>query len=224
MSYEKELLGFYVTGHPLDAYMDLFAARNYRTVASLGDLDDRAQFKVAGAIVQIDKKFTRKDGKPFAVVWIEDLTGTLEVVLWNEVYVQVSDALALGRVVEVKGTLDKRDDTVRATAQKVTVLARTKTNGAESEPVKGSSNAPDEAAVLLQFSSAATSDELRQVREILASSPGRRRVQLLFERPTGNSLRVDAGSDCRINLTDELEQKLSRWLVTNKAERRSASV
>jgi DNA polymerase-3 subunit alpha len=221
MSYEKELLGFYVTGHPLDAYTDLFAARNYRTMTSLGDLDDRAQFKVAGAIVQIDKKFTRKEGKPFAVVWIEDLTGTLEVVLWNEVYIQVSDALALGRVVEVKGTLDKRDDTMRATAQKMTVLAREKTNGAASDPTKSSTNVSEEAAVLLQFSSAATSDELRQVRDILASSPGQQRVQLVFERPTGNSLRVDAGADCRINLTGELEQKLSRWLVTTKAERRS---
>lgn len=221
MSYEKELLGFYVTGHPLDAYMDLFAARNYRTMASLGDLDDRAQFKVAGAIVQIDKKFTRKEGKPFAVLWIEDLTGTLEVVLWNEVYVQVSAALVLGRVVEVKGTLDKRDDTVRATAQKLTVLAREKANGVASDPTKGSTGVSDKAAVLLQFSSGATSDELRQVREILASSPGQQRVQLLFERPTGNSLRLDAGTDCRINLTGELEQKLSRWLVTTKAERRS---
>jgi DNA polymerase-3 subunit alpha len=221
MSYEKELLGFYVTGHPLDAYMDLFAARNYRTVASLGELDDRAQFKVAGAIVQIDRKFTRKEGKPFAVVWIEDLTGTLEVVLWNEVYIQVSDTLALGRVVEIKGTLDKRDDTVRATAQKMTVLAREKTNGAASDPIKSSTDASDEAAVLLQFSSAATSDELRQVREILASSPGQQRVQLLFERPTGNSLRLYAGADCRINLTGDLEQKLSRWLVRTKFERRS---
>ena len=73
LSFEKELLGFYVSGHPLDAYADLFAARNYRSIASLGELDDRAQFKIAGAIVEVEKKFTRKEGKPFAVVWLEDL-------------------------------------------------------------------------------------------------------------------------------------------------------
>src|SRR6184192_1115432 len=94
LSYEKELLGFYVSGHPLDAYVDLFAGRNYQAIGALGDLEDRAQFKIAGAIVQVEKKFTRKDGKPFAVVWIEDLTDTLEVVVWNEVYLRVSDALA----------------------------------------------------------------------------------------------------------------------------------
>src|SRR5207244_8035747 len=37
LSYEKELLGFYVSGHPLDAYVDLFAARNYRSIASLAE-------------------------------------------------------------------------------------------------------------------------------------------------------------------------------------------
>src|SRR5438477_5764535 len=42
LSYEKELLGFYVSGHPLDAYADVFAAKNYRSIALLGELDDRA--------------------------------------------------------------------------------------------------------------------------------------------------------------------------------------
>ncbi|PYI71156.1 MAG: hypothetical protein DMF08_09310, partial [Verrucomicrobia bacterium] len=59
LSYEKELLGFYVSGHPLDAYADVFAAKNYRPIASLGELDDRAQFKIAGAIVEVEKKLTR---------------------------------------------------------------------------------------------------------------------------------------------------------------------
>jgi DNA polymerase-3 subunit alpha len=218
MSYEKELLGFYVTGHPLDAYTEVLAGKNYQTIASLNELSDRAQFKVAGAIVQIEKKFTRKEGKPFAVIWVEDLTSTLEVVLWNEVFVEISSALELGRVVVVKGTLDKRDDAVRATAQKVVMVSREKANGVTrvAEPA-GQYGAP---AVLLQFSPAATSDELREVRQILTSSPGQQRVQLLFDRPSGDSLRVDAGTDYRINLTRDLEEKLARWLVTSKSERR----
>jgi DNA polymerase-3 subunit alpha len=212
MTFEKELLGFYVTGHPLDAYAEFFARRNYRAIASLGELADRAQFKIAGAIVQIEKKFTKREGKPFAVVWLEDLTGTIEVVLWNEVFTEVSEALALGRVAVMKGTLDKRDDTARATAQKVSILTPEKANEA-------AAGARAKSAVQLQFSSAATRDELRQVREILASSPGQQRVQLLFGRPSGEPLRVDAGADFWVELTRELEEKLSRWLVTAKAER-----
>jgi DNA polymerase-3 subunit alpha len=215
LSYEKELLGFYVSGHPLDAYTDLFAAKNYQPITSLGDLEDRGQFRTAGAIAQVDKKFTRREGKPFAVVWIEDLTGTIEVVVWNDVYVAVSEILVPGRVVEIRGTVDTRGDSLRATAQKVKLLTREKTNGAN-----GDEKNFNEPAVLLQFSPATTSEELHEVRELLASSPGQRRVQLLFDRPTGDPLRMDAGADLRVHLTRDLEQKLTRWLVTTKSERR----
>ncbi len=213
LSFEKELLGFYVSGHPLDAYVDVFAAKNYRSIASLGELDDRASFKIAGAIVEVEKKFTRKEGKPFAVMWIEDLTDMLEVVVWNEVYLKVSDVLAAGRVIEMKATLDKRDEALRATAQEIRTLASGKANGANER----STDTCQESTVLLQFSPAITGDELREVREILASSPGQQPVRLLFDRANGNSLRLDAGAEFRVNLTRDLEEKLSRWLIPAKS-------
>jgi DNA polymerase-3 subunit alpha len=208
MTYEKELLGFYVTGHPLDAYAALFAVEKYQPISSLSELPDRSVFRIAGAIAQVDRKFTKKEGKPFAVVWLEDLTGTIEVVLWNEVFVKVSDALQVGAVIALKGTLDKRDDTVRATAQKAKVLTT------ENEP-KGSDGFPAQAAemaVRLRFSTGTTPDELREVREILTSSPGHQPVQLVFGRPTGEALCLDAGNEFRISLTPELERRLSPWL------------
>jgi DNA polymerase III subunit alpha len=213
LSYEKELLGFYVSGHPLDAYAEVFAAKNYRSIASLGELNDRAQFKVAGAIVEVERKFTRKEGKPFAVVWIEDLMDVLEVVVWNEVYLKVSDVLVPGRVVEVKGTLDRRDEMLRATAVEIKPLMPTKTNGATDRSPNTS-----QCAILLRFSSTTTGDELRQVRNILVSSPGPHPVQLLFDRDDGNSLQLDVGAEFRVNLTPELAEKLSRWLVADKRQ------
>ena len=212
LSYEKELLGFYVSGHPLDAYADLLAAKNYRSIASLGELEDRVQFKIAGAIVEVEKKFTKKDGKPFAVVRLEDLLDILEVVVWNELYLKVSDVLVPGRVVELKGTLDRRDEMLRATAIEIKPLAPVKPNGA----TERSEDASQVSAILLRFSSGTTGDELRQVRNILVSSPGRHPVQLLFDRDNGNSLRFDAGVEFRVDVTPDLEQKLSRWLVTEE--------
>jgi len=210
LSYEKELLGFYVSGHPLDAYADVFAAKNYRSIASLGELDDRAQFKIAGAIAEVEKKFTKKEGKPFAVVWLEDLMDTLEIVVWNEVYLKVSDILVPGRVVELKATLDRRDEMLRATAVEIKTLAAGRPNGERSEDTSQVS------AIRLRFSSATTGDELRQVRKILVSAPGRQPVQLLFDRDNGNSLRLDAGTEFRVDLTPDLAEKLSRWLVTQQ--------
>ncbi len=203
MSYEKELLGFYVTGHPLDAYARTIAEGNYQTINSLGELQDRSQFRIAGALAQVDRKFTKKEGKPFAVVWVEDLTGTLEVVLWNETYVKVADFLAPGRVIAIQGKLDNRDDAMRATADKAKLLKADAANGASSN---------GHSKITLKFSPSANSSDLQQVKQLLATSPGPRPVELLFERADGGVLRLDAGSDLRVELTPELQQRLARWL------------
>jgi DNA polymerase III subunit alpha len=205
MFFEKELLGFYITGHPLDDYASIFTDGKYQTIASLGELADRATFRIAGVIVQADKKFTKKEGKPFAVVWLEDMSGTLEVVLWNEVYVKVSESLGPGRVIAIRGTLDKRDDSVRATALNAKLL----------EPDQGRSKPPSESEtpeIILRFSPAVTAEELRQVREILAGSPGKQPVQLVFERANGAPLRVDVSNELSVALSPELEAKLAPWL------------
>ena len=124
---------------------------------------------------------------------------------------KVSDALQVGAVIALKGTLDKRDDTVRATAQKAKVLTtESEPNESEKSPVQGT-----EMAVRLRFSTEATPDELREVREILTSSPGHQPVQLVFGRPTGEALCLDAGNEFRISLTPELERRLSPWLSSS---------
>jgi hypothetical protein len=136
-------------------------------------------------------------------------------------------------VVEVRGTIDTRGDSLRATAQKIRAPSANKANGASNgnggvgeatSRRERSTSAESEPAVLLQFSPATTKEELREVRELLASSPGRRRVQLLFDRPSGEPLRVDAGADLCVELTSDLEQKLVRWLVTTKSERRGIPI
>lgn len=208
LSYEKELLGFYVTGHPLDAYASAIAAGGYQAISSLGELDDRASFRIAGALTQVEKKFTKKEAKPFAVVWLEDVTGTLEVVVWNDVYVKVSDSLLAGNVIAVQGTVDKRDEAVRATAQKVKVLQPAAANGNGTATTNGSATSP----VTLRFPPSANSSDLLQVRQLLGASPGSQRVQLLFERADGGVVRLDAGADLQVALTPELKQKLAKWL------------
>jgi DNA polymerase-3 subunit alpha len=212
MSYEKELLGFYVTGHPLDAYANILAEGKYQTITSLNELPDRASFKIAGAIVQVDKKFTKKEGKPFAVVFLEDLTATLEVVLWNEVYTPVADRLVLGRVLAVHGTLDRRDDALRAVAQRAKVLTTTASPAQRPNESNGNGNghSEKEPPLVLSFSPAATGEELRQVQTILAGSPGTRAVRLMLCRADGGFVQMDAS--LQINLTPELREKLGPWL------------
>ncbi|CAN5436323.1 DNA polymerase III subunit alpha [soil metagenome] len=220
LAYEKELLGFYVTGHPLDDYAAVLAAGKYQPIASLGELEDRASFAIAGALAQVDRKFTKKEGKPFAVVFLEDLTGTLEVVLWNETYMPVAPALEPGKVIAIRGTLDKRDDAVRATAQKVKVLKPDQpvappADGAEIEAnasSNGTARVRDDATVTLWFGAGSAAAELRAVRDILASSPGSQPVTLMLAREDGRTVQIDAGELCRVDFTPALAGQLAPWL------------
>jgi DNA polymerase-3 subunit alpha len=222
LSYEKELLGFYVTGHPLDAYAPLFADGKYQSIASLGEAEDRTRFLIAGAIAQVDRKFTKKEGKPFAVVWIEDLTGTLEVVLWNETYVTVSTVLNLGTVIAVRGTLDRREEAIRATAQKVKVLTAENIAAATArvQETEEQETSPNDFAqihsqrpITLRFGAGVAADEFHTVRQILASSPGGQPVTLLVTSGAGETVRIETGDHFRIAFTPAIERQLAPWLA-----------
>ena len=101
---------------------------------------------------------------------------------------------------------------LRGTAVEIKPVAATRANGT----TERSENTSQVSTIRLQFSSATTGDELRQVRNILVGSPGRQPVQLLFDRGNDNPLRLDAGTEFRVDLTPALADKLSRWLITGQ--------
>src|SRR4029079_9080430 len=57
LAYEKELLAFYVTGHPLDDYRSLLESGKFTPIVSLGELEDKSPVKIAGSLTSVEKKF-----------------------------------------------------------------------------------------------------------------------------------------------------------------------
>jgi DNA polymerase III subunit alpha len=197
LAYEKELLGFYVTGHPLDEFRGVLESGKFVPIGSLGEMDDRATIKIAGALIGVDKKFTKKDGKPFAAIVLEDLSGSLEVMVWSETYAKYSSLLEKGRVVAITGRLDKREETPRVAASEIATL----------KPGR------DERPVVLSFSCERTTEtDLIEVRDAVRQSPGSRPLELEFVDGGGQRLRMRPGSEFRVNLTPALGEKLARWM------------
>ena len=98
---EKEQLGFYVSGHPLEEYNDII---EYYTTASTQTLVTHpvdSEVFVAGMITEV-KNLTTKKGDPMAVIGFEDLEGLVEVVVFPEAYKTAGD-LVEGRVVWIRG-------------------------------------------------------------------------------------------------------------------------
>ena len=198
LAFEKELLGFYVTGHPLDEYRPALEGGKYVPIAKLGEQEDKSTVSIAGALISVDKKFTKKDSKPFAVVVLEDFTDQLEIMVWSETYLKSQQHLLPGAVVAVTGRLDLRDEGVRIAAN-------------EFRPLKKPT--ASEKPLVLTFDRARTTEaDLFTVREALHSSPGGRRVEFVFVGEDGVPVRVIPHEDFRISWTEDVRLRLAPWL------------
>ncbi|MGB8168418.1 MAG: DNA polymerase III subunit alpha, partial [Chthoniobacteraceae bacterium] len=201
LAFEKELLGFYVTGHPLDDYRSLLESSKYVPIARLGDEEDKSTPTIAGALTSVEKKFTKKDSKPFAVVIIEDFTGPLEVMIWNETFNKAQAHLVQGNIVAISGRLDKREDTPRLVANEVKAIKR---------PAKPAGERP----VVLTFDrSKTTPDDLAKVREIVAKHPGSQTLEFVFTSAAATPVRLRAGREFSMKLDDAARDELAPWLA-----------
>jgi DNA polymerase-3 subunit alpha len=201
LAFEKELLGFYVTGHPLNPYRQVLTSGKYTPLAELSRLEDREDFKAAGSLVEVAKKFTKKDGKPFAVVTIEDLSGSAEAMVWNDAFVKCAKFLEPGRIVALAGRVDKRGEELRIIINEVTALKLPKSSGA-STPLR------------LRFDlETMNAAELDEVRGWLTASPGEQPVEIEFRRADGLRLVILAGPAFRVSMTPELASRLAPRLA-----------
>lgn len=106
---ERELIGFYLSGHPLDKYKDdirLFCSHTLSHNA-LNELDDRAKVMAAGILTSVKQVRDRK-GRPFAFTQMEDEHGSVEVIAFSETFDKCMNLIAVDNIVVVEGQLDKR--------------------------------------------------------------------------------------------------------------------
>ncbi len=106
---EKELLGFYFSGHPLSKYELELSLFSKQTLTSIKALPDRTPVKVGVIITQIKKHFDRKN-RPMAFVTIEDLTGTSEMIIFSDAYMRYQDLLTEDSLVFVYGKTSSKGD------------------------------------------------------------------------------------------------------------------
>ncbi len=198
LAFEKELLGFYVTGHPLDEYRSALAHPDITPIGRLPEKEEKATVTIAGALTSVEKKFTKKDSKPFAVVVLEDLGDQLEVMIWNETFTKSAALLEVGNVVSIKGRLDLREEGPRVTANEIRAIKK-----------PALANRP----LVLKFDRRDTTEaDLLFVHNVLTANPGDRRVEFVFVGEDGIRLRMTPAAKLAMNISKEVEHSLERWL------------
>jgi DNA polymerase-3 subunit alpha len=208
LAFEKELLGFYVTGHPLDEYRGELESGKYVPVNALGEAEDKGAVQVAGALISVEKKFTKKESKPFAIVVLEDLTGSVEVMVWNEAFTRQGHLLEHGKAVAITARVDRREEAVRLAASEIRAL---RASGASN----GNGHAAPPSPVLLRFQHPRTTEvHLIELKEALAHHPGPRPVHVEFVNGQGGKIVMKLGAQFTVDLTPELQSRLGEWLVS----------
>ncbi|OGR32770.1 MAG: DNA polymerase III subunit alpha [Desulfuromonadales bacterium GWC2_61_20] len=121
LSFEKEALGFYITGHPLARHST--AIKRFATceTAALPERTDKEEVKVCG-IVAACRELTTKKGERMAFVTLEDLTGFVEVILFPEVFQACSELIKGDEPLLVSGVINLEDESCKLMASEVLTL------------------------------------------------------------------------------------------------------
>ena len=108
---EKEALGLYISGHPLTAYEDVLSQHTDDTSLSLTtEKVDRQRVTYGGIITGRTIKYTRASQKPMAFITVEDMYGTVEVIVFSQLYEKYGPRLMADQVVLVEGQVSLRED------------------------------------------------------------------------------------------------------------------
>ncbi|MDA7864032.1 MAG: DNA polymerase III subunit alpha [Akkermansiaceae bacterium] len=205
LEHEKELLGFYVTGHPLDKFRGVVDSDRFIKIGLLDEIDigkdKRARFGFAGMVRSVEHKMT-KSGKPFGVVTIEDFTGSVEMLCWSESYLPARDAglMAAGQVIRFQAqiSIDDRTEQRRLTGSQIKELkARRKKAGGGLE--------------LTLWTGRHNNDDLQKIKAILAEYPGTVPVQVHFQSGAGNRATMELPETMCVAMNPALEREIAPW-------------
>ena len=180
LGHEREMLGLYVSDHPLLGLEHVLSQGTDCTIGQLMLDEDRphgATITVSGLITSVARKITKR-GDPWATITLEDLDGAIEVLLFPSSYTLASTLLVEDQVVRIKGQLSRDKDQPELRAQEVTAPDLT--------------TGPAGPVVISLPSTRCTPPVVAQLRDVLGTHPGMTEVQLrLLTRSSTKLLRLD---------------------------------
>ena len=194
LAHEKELLGFYVTGHPLTPFALILEKYALANTAKLAELANRSLTRVGGLIAAVQHGFSKKSGKPYSMVTLEDLEGSVQVLVMNENYDKYRPLLEVNKAILVVGEVNTGDDKPKIFPQEIMPL--------EDAPKKYTKQ------VHLRLHTAHLKPEqLDSIRELVAAHPGKCPLLLCFQRPGGEVIFVDTNERFGVTPSLELQQE-----------------
>jgi DNA polymerase-3 subunit alpha len=194
LAHEKELLGFYVTGHPLTPFAPILEKYALTNTANLAKLPNRSLTRIGGLIAAVQHGVSKKSGKPYSIVTLEDLEGSVQILCMNENYDKYRELLTPNKAILVIGEVNTGNDRPKIFPQEIMPL--------EDAPKKFTKQ------VHLRLHTAHLKPEqLESVRGLVAAHPGKCPLLLCFMRPGGEVIFMDTNERFSVTPSLKLQQE-----------------
>jgi DNA polymerase-3 subunit alpha len=132
LEYEKEALGFYVSGHPLDEYLEVLDQISNATTEMIMEKESNCNVRLGGTLKTLKTIWTKKNTQ-MAFAELEDMHGIVELVIFPSVFNTCSDLLVADELVAVEGRTQKDDNGVKILADKVASLEKCRPENSNSD-------------------------------------------------------------------------------------------
>ncbi len=190
LAFEKESVGFYISGHPLAAYEADIKRYVTSTTETLDQFADGKEVIVCGIIAGLKQKLTKKNEK-MAIMNLEDLSGAVEVIVFPDLYRTSQLQLATDAPLIVRGALDKSDQGNKIKALAISLLTDVKKRGTTRVDI-------------LLNATGLTREDLVRVKDILLRHGGEVPVYLRIRNPASGESLISVGREIRVAPSDGL--------------------
>ncbi len=199
LAFEKESIGFYLSGHPLAAFQADISRYATVTTETLDAVQDGKEVTICGIIAGMKIKITKKNQEKMAILTLEDLSGNIEVVVFPDLYKSAHHMLLTDTPLIVAGQLDKSEQGNKIKAVRVHLLAEVKKRGTS--------------RVDIRFDATGlTQDDLLKIKNILLRYQGTIPVYLRLQNPSRKESLISVGREIRVNPSEQLISEIESVL------------
>lgn len=209
LAHEKEMLGIYVSDHPLFGMEKLLKKESTAAISSLLEHQDGSFVRVAGIVSRLQKRLTRNN-EPMVIMTLEDLESSVEVLVFPTVYQKNMEVIGEDKIIVVKGRLDlkereeERESEAKIIAQEIELLDKDKI-----------SRSKKTSCLYVRLPLTLLTDQSsKELKSILRNHPGTAPVYFQVEE-NGKITIFRLGRDFSVDLTDGLFAELKALLGEN---------
>jgi DNA polymerase-3 subunit alpha len=200
LSFEKEMLGFYVSGHPLARYAKQLKRFASITISTLAQHNDQDEVKIVGLVAKIKQTTTRAKQEKMAILKLEDLEGLVELLVFPRVFQKVSRYIQPNTVVMVRGILNLKEDTPKIIVNDLFPIE---------EIYKLIT------AINIDLSGI-RENIFESLKELLASSRGNIPIYLHLDTPSKSKVQLVVGEGFYVSVSEELIEGIESLLGENR--------